>query len=724
MSNHLWAHSPNKQGLAQCLSDHQKAVGELASEFAGRFGANELGRILGNVHDIGKTNPDFQDYLRKASSPGTTCASKARPVPHSIYGGLVLKKIGQDPLAIVASAHHGGLEDLPDSKHKLAETVDVAWFKKALDSLDMDSISKAAIPQYANDRLTCEFLIRMLFSALVDADWLDTEAHFEPQKRSIRGSYATFDELWDAFSQDQERLIGETSRNAPSRVNKARCEIYEACLKAAEGEQGVYRLTVPTGGGKTRSSMGFALRHALKHNLDRIIYAIPYTSIIDQTADVYKSIFGEENVIEHHSALEVPPNVDEAQTELELRRQLAAENWDARIIVTTTVQLFDSLFSNKPSRCRKLHNLARSVLVIDEVQTIPIDLVQPILDVLKELVAHYGVTLVLSTATQPAFSGNSPYLKGFQPEPCEIVPNHAKYFDVLRRVDYRVESQPWTWEHVADEMRGQQQALCVVNTRKDALALFELLNDNDATFHLSTLMCPAHRRDTLEEIRRRLRDGEPCLVVSTQMVEAGVDLDFPVVLRAIGPLDRIVQAAGRCNREGSLGIGQVIVFTPEEGSNPRGTYKTAMSEAQKILSTPDCNLHSPEVFDRYFTLLWQDCDLDPKRITEKRKAFLYASVAQEFRMIADDTAPVVVHYGSPDLDNLLAVIKYKGSANRDEWRRLQSLSVSIWRSLVSKYEQQGFVKPVIEGLYEWTGVYNRQTGISTTECPDPADLVV
>lgn len=572
-------------------------------------------------------------------------------------------------------------------------------------------------PTWAGDPLRCEFLIRMLFSCLVDADWLDTEAHLQPETASVRGANAPIFELWQRFESEQRNLLA-CACGTP--VNRARSEIYGACIRAAEGPQGVYRLTVPTGGGKTRSGMGFALRHALTHNLERIIVAIPYTSIVDQTAEVYKRIFGQENVLEHHCAMDIAVNASEDATEAERRRQLACENWDASIIVTTTVQLFESLFSNKPSRCRRIHNIARSVVILDEVQTLPINLLQPILDVLRELIEHYRVTVVLSTATQPALSEWSPYLRGL-PQPIEIVPDPRRYFDTLRRVDYEIHADPWTWTQVADEMRQLNQVLCVVNSRRDALELSSLL-EGCGPLHLSTLMCPAHRRDVLAEITRRLSNGLPCRVVSTQVVEAGVDLDFPVVFRAIGPLDRIVQAAGRCNREGTRGSGRVVVFDPSEGHSPRGVYHTATAEA-RILLASDCDLHCPEVFDQYYRRLWQDCCLDDQRIGDLRQSLDFPAVAERFRMIREETVPVVVYYGDPGPSCLLNAIRQRGFTTRDDWRRLQSFSVSIFRRQADQYIREGLIQELLEGLYLWHGGYDAVTGIAEG-CPDPSDLVV
>jgi CRISPR-associated endonuclease/helicase Cas3 len=415
------------------------------------------------------------------------------------------------------------------------------------------------------------------------------------------------------------------------------------------------------------------------------------------------------------------PDPDQYSEE-HLRIELAAENWDMPVIVTTTVQLFESLFSNKRSKCRKLHNLAGSVIILDEVQTLPLGLIQPILNVLKELVTNYRVTLVLSTATQPAFSGNSPYIEGFS-DCREIVSNPERYFDALERVKYRVEHETWSWDRVATEMRERRQVLCVLNSRKDAVELFKRLDDPDA-LHLSTLMCPAHRREVLNEIKNRLDKDKPCRLISTQVVEAGVNLDFPCVMRAIGPLDRIVQAAGRCNREGSMDeLGEVIVFQPEEGRVPKGAYKTAMANAQRMLQQDEYNLHDPNIFDQYFNLLWQDCNLDSEGIDDLRKRLKYTEVAAKFKIIDEDTVAVVTNYGESKVSDILERAKWRKAITRDEWHILQVFSVNIYRRDFEKYKRLGLVKEELPGLFVWQGEYDHNYGISD-DLPDPADLIV
>jgi CRISPR-associated endonuclease/helicase Cas3 len=350
----------------------------------------------------------------------------------------------------------------------------------------------------------------------------------------------------------------------------------------------------------------------LRIRLDRIIVAIPYTSIIEQSVDVYRGIFGADNVLEHHSAVASHDDPSDPLSYREVWARLASQNWDAPIVVTTTVQLFESLFANRPSTCRKLHNIARSVVILDEVQTLPPELLTPILDVLQDLVDHYHVSVLLCTATQPALQ-DGPYLRGLR-EVREIIADPTQYFAALKRVRYELPApgERWAWDRVATEMQSVDQGLAIVNTKQDALRLLDALDD-PAAFHLSTLLCGAHRRDVLREIRRCLEAGEVCRVVSTQVVEAGVDLDFPLVLRALGPLDRIVQAAGRCNREGRLAAGRVVIFVPEEGTLPRGAYDTGAATALSLLSRPGADLHDPLLYRTYFERLYQVIPLDEKR---------------------------------------------------------------------------------------------------------------
>jgi CRISPR-associated endonuclease/helicase Cas3 len=562
-----------------------------------------------------------------------------------------------------------------------------------------------------------EMWIRMVHSGLVDADHLDTEEHLDPRKPDLRKkSRLTVDTLWFRLNRSQKDLLAKAS---DTKVNRVRREVYEQCLGAAEGQQGVYRLTVPTGGGKTRSGLAFALKHAVKHGLQRVVVAIPYTSIIDQTVDVYRKILGREAVLEHHS--QVVAKEDEDQDINARRLQLATENWDAPLIVTTTVQLFESLFSNRPAKVRKLHNLAQSVLLLDEVQALPPELLEPTLDALRVLVEDYRVTVVLSTATQPAFE-STPYLDSFHSmELREIVPNYPGHFDELRRVEYVHHPKPLTWEDLADRIRNRPQVMVVLNTRRDALRLLDALGKDPDAFHLSTLLCAAHRRRVLGEVRRRLAPpGGPVRLISTQVVEAGVDIDFPEVWRAIGPLDRVVQVAGRCNREGERELGRMNLFEPAEGSIPRGSYKVGLEKARLVLHRHSSEaLHRPHIYSEYFRELFSSVDTDKQGIQALREQLDYPEVAARYRIIDSQTVAVVVPYGG----GFRWLERWKRHPDRETWRRMQPYLVNLYLWEAQRLEKDGRLEKVSEDTYQWQGLYHERRGLIEAGY-DTADLII
>jgi CRISPR-associated endonuclease/helicase Cas3 len=732
------AHTPVDDGPWHDLIEHLQQTSAIARKNGAKFGAGELAQLAGLWHDIGKFNPEFQRYLRaceKAKREGTSAPAKG--TPHAVYGA-VLAYDSLQALAAIIYGHHAGLPNgprlrdavrQPEVREKYESIVPVA--REEIEGLDFQDDVRGLFVDPPRDELQMETFQRMLFSALVDADFLDTETHFDPGVAELRGSEIRPERMWEVFQRDRETFVAATGERTA--VNEVREEVYRFCMEAGERSQRVYRLGVPTGGGKTRSGLAFALRHAVEHGLDRVIFAVPYTSIIEQTAGVYRGIFeelGEGAVLEHHSAVRRDEaGGEERQDETWARSRLAAQNWDAPLVVTTTVQLFESLFANRTSRCRKLHNLCRSVIVLDEVQTLPVGLLGPTVSVLRELVRRYGVTVVLCTATQPALDEKSKYLEGFESVEDIVPPERAaEHFRTLRRVEYETPRERWSWDEVAWQLLDaspEKQAMVVLNTRKDALALLEKL-EGEPVLHLSTLLCGAHRRDVLEEVRRRLEADDPCLLVATQVVEAGVDLDFPVVFRALGPLDRIVQAAGRCNREGKMDApGRVVIFEPEEGRIPRGEYAAAFGEAKAMLNRPDLDLHDPEIFREYFRLLYQDVPTDREGIQKLRLEFDYPEVARLYRLISDTSVPVIVRYPKDEerrkpLDDLLGRIRRTGIWSGDH-RRLQPYVVSMFEREFEKRRE--YTEEVSEGVFVWNGDYDELRGIVDVSL-DPADLVV
>jgi CRISPR-associated endonuclease/helicase Cas3 len=710
------------------LVDHLKTVAEHGRKFASDFGAGQTGFLLGLLHDLGKVNQAFQDYLSHLEAG----ENLRNGPPHSIWGAALVYSLlwgrcadaeSWKEFALPVAGHHGGLASSSDLALRLTDFI--ASHPSEMEQLTRILLDRDVFPdgfttpelRPSGDR---DVFIRMLFSTLVDADFLATEKHFSSAKTELRGGWPNLSELWRRFERNQANLL-DRHRGDVGKVNLVRREVYQDCLKAASGGRGLFRLRVPTGGGKTRSGLGFALAHAVEHKLARIIVALPYTSIIDQTAKEYRTILGEDAVIEHHS--QVPIVESEAQDAQWMRRQLASENWESPVIVTTTVQLFESLLGNRTSKVRKLHNLAWSVIILDEVQCLPVELLKTTLSVLQTLVRDYHVSVVLCTATQPAFD-DTPYLNGFEEMPIrEIVADYAAHFTALRRVRYEKRQAPVSNGELAAEIGDLDQVLVVLNTRRDATELLSALGDVPHLYHLSTLLCGAHRKAVLEEIRSRLdpKNPLPVRLISTQVVEAGVDLDFPIVYRVIAPLDRIVQAAGRCNREGNLpGPGRVVLLQPESGGMPKGTYKTGFELAKLLLErNPAERLHDPELYREYFQSLYRCVDTDKRDIEPDRMAMDYPEVARKYRLIDDDTVAVVVPYG----DSAARLADWEKWPSREAWRSLQPFIVNLYQFEASRFEAEGWLKKLAGDLYYWLGGYDHLRGIEAVSL-DPADLIV
>jgi CRISPR-associated endonuclease/helicase Cas3 len=716
------------------LADHLRAVADIAADFSQAFDAVTVTQrwayLAGLWHDLGKYRPGFQRYVTLPDNPDAHIEGKVggREKTHSAAGalwamqtleekhGATSGKLAGRVLAYLIAGHHAGLHDWeaglhprldePDSKKELAEALAENPSPEILSSGDFVP-NWQSIPGGAKDGFS--LWVRMLFSCLVDADFLDTEAHFDANKPARREGFPTLDQMRLAFDAHMAALpVADTP------VNTLRADILRQCRAKAALPAGFFSLTVPTGGGKTLSSLAFALEHARSNDKRRIIYAIPYTSIIEQTADVFRDVFkalGNEVLIEHHS------QADAAEKDETARSRLACENWDAPLVVTTNVQLFESLFAAKTSRCRKLHNLVGSVIVLDEAQQLPPAFLQPILDVLNLLVKHYGVTVVLCTATQPALSSTTYFdasknLRGLE-NVREIINDPDALFDALKRVNVELPPDwvtPTAWADIAEQLSAEDCVLAIVNTRKAARELQRLMPGG--TLHLSALMCGAHRRDVIAHIKERLkakregRDPQPLRVVSTQLVEAGVDIDFPVVYRALAGLDSIAQAAGRCNREGRLsGKGRVVVFVPPERP-PKGHLEQAAQSLIRTLPKTDAEPLTRDLFATYFKDFYHSVDLDSKKVCELLKgnqtlSVQFRSAADAFRLIDDqDMATVVVRYAqvAEELDKLLAALAAKGP-QRWLMRQLQRYTVSIRKRVADKMLVQGSLTLPMPGLY-------------------------
>ncbi len=709
-------HTVNSAGDRQSLEAHLAGVARAARTFAEPLGAGDAGYWLGLWHDLGKFHPRFQAYLRSCEAD-----PRHREYVDHKAAGAILADQHLDLLSMIIQAHHGGLRDPGYFKAWLDERVatgepeqSLTLARQSIAELEPDKDVRPPAVLRASRALDLELFVRMLYSALVDADSVDTERHYFPEKAFVRAGIPLVGELWDRFQVDQASLLAQAPKGELSMVRRI---VYEAAITAAGSSPGFFRLAVPTGGGKTRTGLGFALRHASLHGLDRVIVAVPFLTITEQTADEYRRILDPAGtdavVLEHHSQAALAGDDDRADAAATWAA-LAAEDWDAPVVVTTTVRLFESLFANGRADCRRLHRLARSVIVIDEAQALPSRVLTPIVDMLTDLVTNYGTTVVISTATQPAFDV-IPEFRRVQAR--DIVPARRVLYRDLRRVryDWRLD-QPMTWSEVASLMRTEAQVMAIVNTKPDAHALLEALDDRDAV-HLSTTLCGAHRRDVLELIKERIHSGEPCHVVTTQVVEAGVDIDFPVVLRALCPLDSIIQAAGRCNREGRLAEGNVVVFEPADGRLPPGTYTTATGRT-RVAVAQGIDMDDPEAIEAYFRRLLVPpfTDTDALGVQKLRDRLQFEAVGRTFRMIDEDTESVVVRYRGLDqeggaVDELLADLRAKRGSPKLLWRRAQPFVVSLRRRDAMRYREAHLITELLPGLGEWHGAYDAVLGL-------------
>jgi CRISPR-associated endonuclease/helicase Cas3 len=672
-------------------------VAELASRFAAAFDSAEWGHLAGLWHDLGKYRPEFQRRIR----------GSREQAPHAGAGAVHAMGVGP-PLAFVIAGHHAGLANFAAKlstaqiplQQRITEERPSLETIRATVPRELLEQPRPALPAWLDTRRGAsaeriEFWTRFLFSALVDADRLATEAFYEPAKRSAARD---FDSVAPLRRRLDARLDQFTSR-AP--IDALRRQVLADCRAAAEWSPGLFSLSVPTGGGKTLSSMAFALRHAERHGLRRVIVVIPFTSIIEQNAAVYREVLGERNVIEHHSAVDETAR-RKSDGELEVRRRLAAENWDAPVVVTTSVQFFESLFSNEPSRCRKLHNIANSVVVVDEAQTLPTDFLLCLLDAMRELTAHYGCSLVLSTATQPALRRRAALPQGLD-NVREIVGDTDALGRALRRIDVRwpVAGVTTPFQELAREVVAQHQVLAVVHQRRDARTLAELLPDA-GRHHLSTRMCAAHRMAVLHDVRSALKAGAVCRVVSTQLVEAGVDVDFPVVYRAMAGLDSLAQAAGRCNRHGMLtddegrpALGRFVVFRAET-QPPPGVLRRGLEVAEGMLTSrgPDLDMTDGDVLDEYFRHLYHASQLDRRGVSPHRASFNFATVAQLVRFIDEGMMhPVLV----PWSDAAERVARFATWPSRESARALQPFVVQVREFELHALQRMGAVAP-LEGF--------------------------
>jgi CRISPR-associated endonuclease/helicase Cas3 len=701
----------------ELLPVHLKRVAEFAQAFADVFGWGAVASAMGALHDVGKGKADFLNYLEKCFEAERARKSRPPSPGHSTEGAVIaLNRYGDGPGKLMAfgiAGHHAGLANgaragggIGSLKDRLN---DPEPFKLPVDCDLAPAALEGKIPFAA---FSAAFLTRMLFSCLVDADRLATEA-FEAERKGEtvdRGWSGELTTLRDSLNAHLDSL-----RSKGEAVDDIRRDILATVRAGAALDPGLFTLTVPTGGGKTLSSLAFALDHAIRHGMRRVIYVIPFTSVVEQTADVFRAALKDDDaVLEHHSAFDAETffknrndrDDEGAQGELKLRQ--AAENWDRPVIVTTAVQFFESLFSHRPSACRKLHAVAGSVVVLDEAQTLPLHVLRPCLAAIQELARSYHTSLVLCTATQPAVHKENGFKDGLR-DARELAPDVSELFEKLHRVTVTRLPEPLGDNDLTQRLADAPSALCIVNNRRHARELTAKLREKlgeerakEEVFHLSTCMCAAHRRKVLAAVKQRLKDKLPTRVVATSLVEAGVDFSFPVVYRAMAGLESVAQAAGRCNRNNELAPdkGQVFVFdpAPDENHKPPRELKQFAEIGKAVLDAHPDPL-SPAALTAYFTeLYWErgHDQLDALEIGDggdkingvlaalgkyrKGHNYPFADIGQAFCLIDSPMVPVIIPFDRGRVDEIIAALRNPDTKHVGGLaRRLQPFVVQIPR---------------------------------------------
>jgi len=688
------------QSTWHLLADHLIKTGHLAKECASNFGAGDLAFMAGLLHDLGKYTEAFQRRLQ----------GSGERVDHSTRGAqLAVERFGQlgKLIAYGIAGHHAGLANGRDSgartplQARLNEDdlppLDPVW-EHEIPLHEKPELPASFTPRAGREYFQLSMLGRMLFSSLVDADYRDTEhfyAHVEGTNKERTG-FPSLESLRDELNKTLSTF------KADREINRLRADILAHAQEKAALEPGLFSLTVPTGGGKTLTSLSFALDHAIRHGQRRIIYVIPFTSIVEQNAGEFRKALGslgETAVLEHHSTYQENP---ERNPESAAKLRLAMENWEAPIVVTTAVQFFESLFADRPSRCRKLHNIANSVVILDEAQTLPLPLLRPCVAAMDELALNYRTSVVLCTATQPALKAQDEF-KGGLADVRELAPDPLSLYESLKRVQLKHVGQ-LSDEEISEAMLEHEQALCIVNNRRHARALYERISDEPGAYHLTTLMCARHRSEVLEKVREELEAGRPCRLVSTSLIEAGVDVDFPTVLRAETGLDSIAQAAGRCNREGKrvAADSEVLVFAVDDDWPTPTELKQYAQAARSIFRQfPEDPMSLDAIYAYFRELYWQkgESDLDRHDLLNKVKSgqldnIPYEWMAEKFRMIESAMIPIIIPFD----DIAKGVLRHLGFADKVGGiaRKLQPYLVQIPEQGYKALKGNGAIRSVAE----------------------------
>jgi CRISPR-associated endonuclease/helicase Cas3 len=722
MNEKYFAHSENDIGKKHNLANHLYETARIAESFVKNDEYQRIFRYAGLLHDLGKYQPDFQQYLLEGGKRGS--------VPHAAWGAGYARILRQLEISFVIDGHHKGLpnpdrwrndtqEFIKNQNTDFPKTKDAFLKDIAIDINELDQKTTAFSTSFDRD-----LFIRFLFSALTDADWLDTEAHFNPQHTAARN---TKELQIDTMIENLDSAIAQKAKCGE--INTLRNQVRLEVLSKSEGSPGFYSLSLPTGMGKTLVSVAWALRHAKVNSQKRIIIVLPYINIIDQTSKILKELFGEEFILEHHSGFnEEALNDEMAFDSAEKKKRLACENWDYPVIVTTTVQFFESLFSNKPSKCRKIHNIADSVVIFDEVQSLPKEIILPTLTMLKNVQSLMNSSFLFCTATMPAFEKREGFDGIDKIEP--LIENPESIYNKTRRVDYRLlkDLQPVNLDVLTGEMRDNNcSVLCIFNTKKAAKDAYEKIAVNNSTwdhiYHLSTGMCSIHRKSVIKEIIGDLENRRKILVTSTQLIEAGVDFDFPCVFREIAPLESIIQSAGRCNREGKLPEnGKVLLFKLLDGGMPDQAYRTYAEFAIGLISQDLDQLYRYDFFKGYYQkIIKLFANPDKFNINELRKNLEFETVNDCYHLIGKPTESLFVYRYNDESNKLFNEIKGKPFLSRDDYRKIQVYSVQVYKSFLIKNAHFCSTTPL--GLLIWNGNYEKNTGIST-QLMSPDECIV
>ena len=711
-----FGHSGSKSDQWQTLKGHIEGVTRRVSAALDGWYGHDEAVLAALLHDLGKYTESFQRRLHGLE----------KGLDHWSAGALAcLVRYQSLAAALAVYGHHVGIPSLDFLKTKktmqdfpATPRVSSADLEQQLRAFEEDALVTPVVANkiYSKENFTkfnyigCQMEVRRLFSALVDADFLDTEEHFKEEARTEGGRIEPERDLQSLLRLRQS--VGADSRAATG-INGVREEVFQACLEAAECKPGIFTLTAPTGAGKTLAMLAFAQKHCHLHGKRRIITVLPFLTLLEQTVGIYRRLLPDgETLIEHHSLAEYETrhsSIEDGQSVSGMRLRQLTENWDAPYVITTNVQFFESLFAHRPGKCRKLHRIADSVILLDEVQTLPRKLAVPTLATLSHLAQYWGCTIVLATATQPAFSELASKVAEIHPggwRPVPIIPNPQSHFEILRRTRYEFRQGSISAAELAEEVATESSALIVVNLKRQARDIWGELQARGANaYHLSTSMCPEHRSKVLAEIRLRLKERKPTVLVSTQCVEAGVDLDFPRLYRAYAPWDSMVQAAGRCNREGLNEVGRVTLFEPEGEGFPDGTYRQATEVARKLLRrNPSAHLDDPALVNQYFRHLYKVSELNHQELEEAIRSSNFEQVARLYRLIADDCINVLAPY-PPALEKFEQLQQQSSAAHRRWFKEARKLTVAVYPPDREKPIWQ-WLAPVLsahssEPLHDW-----------------------